>query len=373
MTPDQERTLLSEIYAAGLDPLRWPDVMQLLGAAIGEVKTHMFGYPDAGGIAQLSATWGYDPDFLKSFEDYYSGINPWTPGVMSSPVGRALSFDDLLPRAEMKRSEYYNDWVSPQESICRGGGVVLSHAPGKAILLGGNIREKDADRLEQRWLDLVDRLAPAIRQAVTVSQRIAGLTLQNHVLRSGADEKTTAVLLLDQHRRILHANPIAEIFLAQGRVLRATALGALARLPGSLSEKSFALALRKLFLFGRGCDPFRVNPQTSVRMIPVDTSVIALAPFGPLWSDSGTVAMVLVDVQSDKAGSTHLIMKTLGLTESEAAVAQCITDGQTPAEIAHARQTSIHTIRNQLKSALSKTGTRRQAALALLIERLRRR
>ena len=205
-----------------------------------------------------------------------------------------------------------------------------------------------------------------------VSQRIARLTLQNLLLRSGADDETTAVLLLAQHRRILHANPFAENFLAQGRLLRVTNLGTLAPLPETAGEKTFALALHQLFQFGRGCDPFKVNAQTTVRLIPIDGSVMALAPFGPLWSLSGTVAMVLIDVQVNKAGATGLIMKTLGLTSSEAAVAQGITDGQTLAEIAHARQTSIHTIRNQLKSALSKTGTRRQSELALLIERLRR-
>ena len=47
-------------------------------------------------------------------------------------------------------------------------------------------------------------------------------------------------------------------------------------------------------------------------------------------------------------------------------------DGKTLAEISETRRTSIHTVRNQLKSLLLKTGTRRQSEVVALVERLRR-
>lgn len=372
MSPDQERTLVSEIYAAGLDPLRWPHVMERLGRAYGEVKTHIFGYRSGGEIVHVNATWGYEPSALEAFGAYYGRMNPWAPGFVGGPIGRAIPARQMLADDELKKTEFYHDWVLPIGNAYRGGGIVLAREPGGALLFGGNLHEKDAEYLEPLWLDLVNRVAPAIRQAVEVSRRLAGLTLENLLLRSGVAPEGAAVVLLARNRRILHANPLAESLLAQGRLLRTTPLGALAPLPAAGVEQTFAKALQALFQSGRGTEPFGLNAQTTARLLPVDTSVIPLAPFGPLWRESGTVAMLLVTTKPESAGATGLIMSTLGLTESEAAVAEGITDGQTPAELALARQTSIHTIRNQLKSALFKTGSRRQSELAVLIERLRR-
>ena len=60
-----------------------------------------------------------------------------------------------------------------------------------------------------------------------------------------------------------------------------------------------------------------------------------------------------------------------GLTRSEAEVAVALSAGQIITEIAALRAVSVHTVRNQVKSALSKTNSRRQAELTRLIETLR--
>jgi len=67
-----------------------------------------------------------------------------------------------------------------------------------------------------------------------------------------------------------------------------------------------------------------------------------------------------------------LLAKTLGLTTTEAQIALAVADGKTLTEIADNRRTSIHTVRNQVKSLLLKTGTRRQSEIVALVERLRR-
>jgi DNA-binding CsgD family transcriptional regulator len=52
-------------------------------------------------------------------------------------------------------------------------------------------------------------------------------------------------------------------------------------------------------------------------------------------------------------------------------VALKIAEGMTLREIADIRGVSIHTVRNQLKSAMSKTDSRRQADLVRIVERAR--
>lgn len=60
-----------------------------------------------------------------------------------------------------------------------------------------------------------------------------------------------------------------------------------------------------------------------------------------------------------------------GLTRSEAEVAVALSAGQIITEIAALRAVSVHTVRNQVKSAMAKTSSRRQADLIRLVEALR--
>jgi DNA-binding CsgD family transcriptional regulator len=52
-------------------------------------------------------------------------------------------------------------------------------------------------------------------------------------------------------------------------------------------------------------------------------------------------------------------------------VALALAEGLTPAEIAEARGASLHTVRNQIKAALAKSGARRQSDLVALVVRAR--
>lgn len=56
-----------------------------------------------------------------------------------------------------------------------------------------------------------------------------------------------------------------------------------------------------------------------------------------------------------------------GLTQSEAEVAAYLAQGASPDEIAEKKGTSINTVRTQIKSIFSKTGTRRQGELVSLV------
>ena len=59
----------------------------------------------------------------------------------------------------------------------------------------------------------------------------------------------------------------------------------------------------------------------------------------------------------------------LGLTRSEALIVLGLVQGDSLNQIAAARGVSISTVRNQVKSAMAKTATNRQAELAVLADR----
>jgi DNA-binding CsgD family transcriptional regulator len=66
-------------------------------------------------------------------------------------------------------------------------------------------------------------------------------------------------------------------------------------------------------------------------------------------------------------GATRALAARFGLTLREAEVALALAGGATAGEIARAAGVSVHTVRNQIKSALAKTGSRRQADLVRMM------
>ena len=112
-------------------------------------------------------------------------------------------------------------------------------------------------------------------------------------------------------------------------------------------------------------DMLRTRPSEEIRR-SVQISVRDLLP---LWPIESITVMRDLDMSLDKIA--RLLVAQFGLTRSEAEVAVALNAGQMITEIAAFRAVSVHTVRNQVKSALSKTNSRRQAELTRLIETLR--
>lgn len=66
-------------------------------------------------------------------------------------------------------------------------------------------------------------------------------------------------------------------------------------------------------------------------------------------------------------GVQRLLADSFGLSDAETAVVRALVGGRTPREIASASGRSEHTVRSQIKAALHKTGTGRQADLSRLV------
>lgn len=104
------------------------------------------------------------------------------------------------------------------------------------------------------------------------------------------------------------------------------------------------------------------------------TAVIQVVPLRRAAQDvfaQATVIVMLSEIRAGQASAT-LVQSLFDLTPAELGVANAIAAGATIATIAARSGRSIHTVRDQLKSAMSKTGSSRQAELILLMQQLGR-
>jgi DNA-binding CsgD family transcriptional regulator len=93
-----------------------------------------------------------------------------------------------------------------------------------------------------------------------------------------------------------------------------------------------------------------------------DINVLAIPAEGP--AAAAPALAILIHARGNVA---ELLKRRFDLSRSEAQVALAVARGHALAEIARLRGVGLATVRTQLKSALAKTGLRRQAQLAAFI------
>ena len=116
----------------------------------------------------------------------------------------------------------------------------------------------------------------------------------------------------------------------------------------------------------------RVPPLTSTR-IRIAVTAGEPAGIGPdlclaLAQEDLSTELVII---GNRALLAERLQRLYGFTASEAHVAIGVASSASLEELAVERGTKIGTIRTQVKSALAKTGARKQAELATLVNRLR--
>jgi DNA-binding CsgD family transcriptional regulator len=366
-TEDLSR-LTTLMFAAALDDQRWPDFMQELSVVSGDINTHMFGVDSAGPITLDIVESGYDPEYVRSYAEYFGSINPWVTGFMAKPVGESVRSQRMCTLEELVKTEFYNDWVLPQEDIAAGGGAVLFKDESRVFVLGGNIRSKDEERLQDRWLTLVELIVPHLQQALEVARALAGRSLAAAALAQAGAEPQSAVLIINERRRIIYSNQAADTMLAKGDTVRvapgrrvafcnARAAAALSYAMSHSDERGSMLSSS----FQTGT---RGGKRYTCRVARIDPSGQDMSPLGTFLSLSGRCTLLTLSAarsaEEDKAAR---LIGLHGLTQSEASVAERLAAGLTLDEIADERAVSIHTVRNQVKSAMSRLGVRRQSDL----------
>ncbi|MEM5583838.1 helix-turn-helix transcriptional regulator [Roseibium sp. AS2] len=362
--------------SAAMDPGRWQKFLDELSQVLGtRICTQLIGYDHLTGAAPLAFSSGYDPHILELYENFYADKNPFAASFPNFPTGEVMSSHQLCPPDILKKTPFYADLLAPSEDITGGGGSMLASDTSRMFLIGGNMRAKDRDRYETDWLTLCRKLAPVIRQSLEINRTISGLSFEKwaseqHLLGTG-----TAILVVDSSLTVHYACAEAHKMLARGTPIGS---GFQRRLQFRSSQVHSEFAA---FVRLQSKDAFNIfrnwrfeddsGQRWAGRTMALNLTDLDEMPFGTFVTRPDSGVLLALKPELSRMSFQDLVRQVLALSQAEAVTAMKLADGLTPAEIALDRQISIHTARNQIKSALAKTGCRRQSDLVLKVEQLR--
>jgi DNA-binding CsgD family transcriptional regulator len=358
--------LIGLIYDAAVSPERWALFLDRLCDLAPGAKGSMMLHDAKTQSAVLPSTARWEDDWLRSYTDYYVKLNQWTARP-NLEVGKALHCDDLVPRKTVQRSEFYADWLRPQNLI---SGIAILTFSDVSRYMAITILHKDiAEEVHRRNVAVLQTLSPHLLRAAQIHRQISGLHAKAESFESAFDHLDRGVVLLDGGGRAFYFNRQARSYLARGQGL-AIGQGGQLRCARWDAHDKLLKAIFKAAQTAAGAGDSAGEIIAVPRPLGMTPWAVMVAPLPAsaldLGRPEGAVALFIVDPDQRPTLSVAALRSVLGLTASEARIVVALADGNTPEEIGAKHGITILTVRTHLRNAMRKTGTDRLSELAAL-------
>lgn len=378
LTERQARSLIDATHQAALDPACWQELAVQLDQTLGCGGVAIHVIDTATRTTMPIGATGFDPGYLDSYIGHYAAISPWPERFFVMPQGKARRSTQDLAEEDYVKTEFYQDWMRPQEDRVASVGIRTVGSGPQSIFASANLRRRDRDRLETPALQLFDWLHVHLAHAAAVNQVLSRLSARALLARQAGDEGPTLtegmlIVTPDHHLVWADAGGVS-LF---GPVLHLSPLGRMSFLDPD--AQSWLVAVVRQMQGGDSLARM-VAQETTLRAGRQLWKVQALwgtpaAHNGPLvYSVNGqpspTLALVFSELPPERDPAPYL-RRHFRLSQAEAQVALCLAQGMETDEIARARGVSRNTVRNQIQSVLSKLDAHNRGDIIRLLARLR--
>jgi DNA-binding CsgD family transcriptional regulator len=357
--------LIDLIYQGALDAECWANAIAAIGRAFGgEVSSlSLYERPSRALRYQLELD---DESFRQSYAELAAApdMDPvWRMTEASLLPTGVLALDVARRNSLVEETRFYAEWLRPQ----RVEHILMALLAPSANLVGGLFlaRTTRSSPFADDELAALRSLHPHLGRAVQVRLRLEAASAAERQALEALEVVEQAVLLVDAHAAVRHANRAAEALLRTGGLK--TVAGALA-----CDNLDDTRALRRLIggaSTGRDdadCATLAVRRRSRQR--PLSVLVAPLRGEHPFQLQAVATAVLLVadPEQVRPAADVHL-QALYGLTQAEARTAQALLDADRLADVADNLGVTLSTVRTHLQRAFEKTATRRQSELVRLL------
>lgn len=371
MSQHAEDLLVDHIYAAALDPTRWPSVLEAIADHVGALQACLtrLSHIDSSGEGIEARI---DPASVQAFHEYYrtknvftlvDDLDAWRRGWRPTVV----TTEDCLPLDDYYRSEYFNDFMRPQDAgATMHIRLELDDTTSGAIALGRSIRK---GAFEAEALGAANRLQPHLIRAYKLSRLLAVAPGVSTDLARALEGTSQAVLIVDGDASVRHVNTAGE------RLMRSRP--GLTIIGGRLSAQASDAARRLAELISRatsadgGRQGGALNLPRPGQRFPLAVRISPLTGEpDPVFGRPRMAMVCITDLERDVRPPHDALRTLFGLTQAEARLAVAVFEGLSLPEAADRFAVSVHTVRFQLARIFDKTGVARQAELVKLMMRL---
>nr|WP_162623681.1 LuxR C-terminal-related transcriptional regulator [Paracoccus saliphilus] len=340
----QTDALIDLVYAAIFGEASWQSFMEHSRSLIPNGQTVLVLHDRASGTGAFALAGGLDEGLVRRYNREYFAINPWTDHALIRPLRKVMQADEMLPREQLLRTQFYHEYLRPQD-VVTGLGVTLSREQDRHCffsIVGCDADEEHMEGAKRAIAKLVPHLSRAFESRkvpLPVADASSG-TLRIDALLKVIAADQNALAMIDE-TEALSVNSLgrlccrdADLLRILQQVLAGTTEGPVVH-HGHLKRRDGALPLRAcIFRPGRRGGDIFGGMDCVIRL--------------------SNPARSLQD-------AARAFCRMHRLSGAEANIVEALINGLSLDQIAAGRGTSTDTVRTQLKNVYMKSGCHRQA------------
>lgn len=315
-----------------------------------------------------------EPAFAQSFAEHFAFVNPYAAYWMSLKSTTIAASEEVFPVQAIAHSEFYNDWLLPQDTEAAVGMKVVGDR-GEAVHLLLHFPLSKGAVYDRAGLEILRRVRGSFERSIGLG-RLMRAEAEGAVTASALVERgRCAAFVTEGNRRVREANRPAEFLFSSGDAV--SVRNGRCFLGNKEADDRFGSALA---LISKGLPPDRpsipllsANGAWEVVMAalpvarPVHSGLLSLLP------PERMVLVLVSEINSNGAAASEFsaLSRLFGLTPAEILFCKRLFLGESVADAAEQLGITVETARTRLKAIFQKTGISRQGQLMLLLSRLR--
>jgi len=361
-----ERTLamIEAFYDAALDETLWPAVLENL-AKVTRSQAATFWVLGPSGQAR-HPTFIYINFDSNSVREYLNGmvqLDPTVRYLFANPQ-QSIVHDGLLKDGRDKDTRDYYDWHrrNVETRFRMVGQAHLAPTVQAGVALH---RTQKTGPYEPQDIERFGMLHRHLRRALSIGFRLGSLGAMQQFSSEWLDGNSAAVVLVDEHMRIVFTNRRAQALQSSGDGVRFSTNGI--ELGHRQDNEKLQVLLHQALSAGaspggimRGTRPSGKRPY-GIFVTRVSGRLSALSLFRP------AVCVVITDPDRQDPLPAQRLEAAFGLTQAEARLATLLAAGEDLRGAAEKLKITYGTARTRLVQIFQKTGTRRQGELIRLL------
>ena len=366
---DPYADFVERAYDAALEPAAWTDVLgrfaDLMGGSEANLVTEDEAQCTGAGIFVRS-----DPVALPLYLNHYIKCNPLLKATDLPLAPRVLTDEDKVPKSELMRTEYYNDFLKRFDAhsllIVR-----LAVEPRKFTTVLTVIRPAWRQPFDRDDVENARRLHPHLIRAWRLSSRMSRESPWNDGGGMLLEDSHLAIFLVGAGNIVQRMNRAADALLASGDALsvfrdvlrtatsettrRLYELIGAARAPAPAGPRGGAMSLAR---------PGRMPLSISIMPVRQDSDL-----FGFAQGLHRPVLVCVSEPEQNRPVPERELRDVFGLTRMEARLAVQLLAGRDLRASARQLGISFYTVRGHLARMFDKVGVHRQSELVQLLTR----
>lgn len=368
--------LIGAIYEASIEPAKWPDFLARFASTFRSEQALMWAHDFSDNSADLTngpmsiaCTVGLDDFYYDGYIRHFCNTNVWLENEHLHQEGQIVNSSELSPDAKLPSTEWFGDWLRPQELFYSFAAVVEKRNRRSFNVTA--LRAKTHGPYNPREERQLRTLMPHLQTAFAVYRRLHRAEALAQASLGLLDRLPLGIVLLDGQANVLHANARAHALAQESGLIQ---IGR--RFIGEeelhatrhADDLRLQASMRRVVSTGRGLP---MDAGQGLRLLGLKQDLhLLISPLPQHSEPFGTQAAGAVFISNPTATLYELdavLRLCYGLTQAEALLAQALVNGLSVKEYATERGLSVHTVRVQLKAITGKIGVRRQTELVSTI------